>query len=315
MIFDQTTPEPAEIFFEMRFQHPTEYLCILPYRLIRVSGDERVQFLNRILTQNVPAQEANRIFSWAALCNPQGRVLAVFRILSQEHSVILVVERELVDMVLQNLHRYMLRSHVEITLDPDTLIGIAGHATSMLTSESSSSRALLGQDPPRGSIRRSIFIEKTVALGGSQGMQAESYWLALDFWLGIPHILAPSCGRFIPHALNLIGLDAVSLRKGCYPGQEIIARTTYRGHAKRTLVLLETSTLVSSGTPLVEASQDTETGWVLDSCACLSGEIWIQAVIEERTLEPVSDDHPVYRLVLPSGRVDDYKLIRTFKAA
>ncbi|EQD52805.1 Folate-binding, YgfZ [mine drainage metagenome] len=313
-MFDRFTSQSTPTLLKERFPLLTEYSCALPHRLIKVSGDDRVDFLNRVLTQNVPTQETDGIFSWAALCNPQGRVLAAFRMLAQPESVWMVVEHEQADMMLQTLDRYVLRSHVEIALDPDPLVGRAGFASPPLVSESASDLVFAGQDVPGESIHRSIFIDRTAGLTDTQETESGSHWSALDFWLGIPHILPGSSGRFIPQALNLIDLGAVSLRKGCYPGQEIIARTTYRGHAKRSLVLFETTMPATSCTPLLDASSGVETVWVLDSCTSSSGEIWVQAVIEDRALRSDTDDHAIHRLALPSGMTGDYRLVRAFKA-
>ena len=312
---DQAPQGTISTLLELRFPLHAGLPCRLPYCLIRVSGNERISFLNRILTQNVPTEAPNPVFVWTALCNPQGRVLAAFRVRTDRESVSLVVESELAEALLQTLRRYMLRSRVEITLELESLIGMAGPAVSGRDGEHAPALILLGQDPVDGSMPRCIFMNPQPALPGRIEPGFEPGWSARDFWQGIPHIYAISSGRFIPHALNLMGLDAVSLRKGCYPGQEIIARTTYRGHAKRTLTLLETQTPLPAGTTLLEPAQETESGWILDSCTSATGEAWIQAVMEERVLDSAVHGDRAFALASSAGVTQDYRMIRTFKAA
>lgn len=303
--------ETLAALLEERFGALQEYECPLPYRLIEITGDDRTEFLNRILAQNVPPPGSDHHFAWAALVNPQGRVLALLRVLTLDASILLVVEDELAAGVREILARYVLRSRVSLTVDPRPLAGHCRPRSSPHSREQPSDGLWFGTDAPGVSSHRAIY---TVATENRPATARDgwAHWCASDFIAGIPHLLAPSSGQFIPQALNLLALGAVSLRKGCYPGQEIIARTAYRGRAKRALALFETATPTPAGTPLREVSSGTEIGWVLDACHSPSGEIWVQAVIEEGAWE----SGPAERtLTLPSGTTGTYRLLEAFKAA
>ncbi len=327
MTFDPTQSVTLHNPLEIFIQHASEGSCVLPYVMLRISGPERISFLNRVLTQNVSAPSSMQIFSWVALCNPQGRVLAAFRMLAQTESVVLLAERELANLIFQTLKRYVLRSQIEITIEPGRLQGFIGPPASASHSRMNTGSTLLGLDPHHDKICRWIYHCPTEDPSDLADPHTESIWKAFDFWMGIPHVLITSSGRFIPHALNLIELDAVSLRKGCYPGQEIIARTTYRGKAKRTLALFATTAHVEAGMSLRDAHTTTDTAWVLDCCLISSGEFWVQAVVEDRIWESDSKKQAdrsssernqipdAYQLVLPSGASHEYQLLRIFKAA
>ena len=120
-------------------------------------------------------------------------------------------------------------------------------------------------------------LEGQVQFSGSQ------QWLALDIESALPIIDSVNSAQFIPQATNLQALDGISFSKGCYTGQEMVARAKYRGANKRALYWL------AGHSPRVpEAGEDLElkmgdnwrrTGTVLAACQLGDGSVWVQAVL------------------------------------
>ncbi len=273
---------PAELESPLRAQAD----CLRPLTLVPlwVRGEDRVDFLNRLLTQEVPEPGPDPRFSWAALCQAQGRVIALFRIASHPDAVILLMENDLASRVRDALQRYILRSRVHLELgDPGRVVG----GWRMPESEENlpslpPDYSLLGLDPHASALPRYLACGPPVK--PPSHTVPDSLWRGIDFWIGIPRILAATSGQFVPHALHLTGIGAVSLRKGCYPGQEVIARTEYRGRIKRLLVLLETPTVHPPGTPLTVCGSGDPLGTVLDSLSWPETGTWTQAVVSEEGL-------------------------------
>ncbi len=277
---------PPEL--DTRLQMQAGHLRPLPLRPLRVMGEDRIDFLNRLLTQEVP--DPGPRFSWAALCQAQGRVIALFRIAVQPDAVILLVENDLASRLRDTLQRYILRSRVHLELgDPGWIMG--GWMRPEPEEKSPllpSGYSLLGRDPPGSPLPR--YLALGPASEPTSAKASDSGWQGIDFWLGIPRILAATSEQFVPHALHLTGIGAVSLRKGCYPGQEVIARTEYRGRVKRNLVLLESSTVRSPGDLLWAGGLEEPAGTVLDCIPASGSGTWIQAVVREEALDRISSE-------------------------
>ncbi len=218
------------------------------FRLLYVKGDDAASFLQGQLTQDTgKVGDAGALF--AAWCNPQGRVICVLRMLTLDGGFALALPAELAEPVMQRLLRYRLRAKAEILLADDLEAVAAAAEPDLAVLEA---RGLL-PDSARGACRRAGGVT-AFELGGTDrcvelyGPHAELASLELtaaltgDQWrkalvdAGIPTVTAATSERYTPHMLNLDRLGAVSFDKGCYTGQEIVARTEYRGQTKRRLL-------------------------------------------------------------------------------
>ncbi len=258
------------------------HLGPLPLRLLRVTGEDRIDFLNRLLTQAVP--DPGPQLSWAALCQAQGRVIGLFRIAVQPDAVALLVEDDLASRLREVFQRYILRSRIHLELgDPGWIAG--GWLRPGQEGKSPplpSGYSLLGVDSAGSPLPRYLALGPASELPSAK--VPDPLWQRIDCWLGIPRILSVTSGQFVPHALHLAEIGAVSLRKGCYPGQEVIARTEYRGRVKRSLILLESPTVHSPGDQLTAGGLEEPAGTVLDCVPTAGSGTWIQAVVREEAL-------------------------------
>lgn len=236
--------------------------------VIRVCGDDASQFLQSQVTSDIRlVSPASAQFS--GYCTPKGRLLATFVLMFAEGGYLLLLPRELAGAVASRLRKFVLRSRVKIeeALDSIAVLGLAGHAASSVA------RDAFGVAPDRAMsvvAGSDVFV---VGLPGecllliSQAKGAPSLWQRLadrvapagvaawDWRLlraGIATILMPTQEAFLPQMLNMQDFGAVSFQKGCFPGQEIIARTQYLGDLKRRLFFARCHDQPDPGDAVVE---------------------------------------------------------------
>ncbi len=179
--------------------------------VIGVHGRDAVAFLQGQLSQDVAQLDAARA-RLAGYHNPQGRVIAILRLLRADDGVHCVLPRELVVPVAERLRRYVLRAKLTLADDSDGM-QVVGEARD-------------------GS--RLLRVVPSAATGALQGPElARAAWRALDIAAGLPQVYRATSEAFIAQMLNLDLVDGIAFDKGCYTGQEIIARAHYRGRVKR----------------------------------------------------------------------------------
>ncbi len=240
-----------------------------PFELIRFRGDDAVLFLQGQLTQDVHLlPRAGALL--AAWCNPRGRVVAVLRLLHLGDALGLAAPAELAEALVRRFTMYRLRARVEIAIAADFCIAAAG------ADEDRAALAALGLLPPAEPLaaRRAHGLtalalgERDVELYGrtddfaSAGLalrapRSAEQWQQALIAAGIATIGTATSEKYTPHMLNLDRLGAVSFSKGCYTGQEIVARTEHLGRVKRRLARyrLEGGT-AAPGDPVLHAGSE-----------------------------------------------------------
>jgi folate-binding protein YgfZ len=222
--------------------------------VLRFAGPDSVSFLQgqvsndtRRLTEGAPLL--------AAYSSPQGRVLAVMHLLPHSTGVVAILPRELVLPTLEALRRFVLRAKVKIDDASDQLSVSGQHGTSHLRSAGiavpgNGSRYMETEDVGVGAVSRDagrywvIGPPDKLAQRGLAGdlLQADQIahdWRLTDIRTGLPQIYLATREAFVAQMLNLDLLDGISFSKGCYTGQEIIARTQHLGRIKRRLYRLQ----------------------------------------------------------------------------
>ncbi|MBS0387344.1 MAG: folate-binding protein YgfZ [Proteobacteria bacterium] len=170
------------------------------YALLQFRGADAHKFLQGQLSNDVTALRAGELML-AGLHNPQGRVLALLRlaVLAPDH-IVAVLPAELAEVTAALLRRYVLRAKLQIGVDLS--------ATALV--------ALAAQLPPLAALLEPGAHARHIAAG-------------------VPQVYAATSGEFVAQMLNLDCIGAIAFNKGCYTGQEIIARAHYRGRTKRRL--------------------------------------------------------------------------------
>jgi tRNA-modifying protein YgfZ len=202
---------------------PLEHLDVLSVR-----GPDARAFLQGQLSQDIGVLVAGKP-QMAGLHDPQGRCLAVLRLFALEGDQILaVLPRDLVATVVAHLRRYVLRSKVQLEAATSQWFAYGLLGPDAKAAATTRQHMTLGDD----GMRELIVAPRLETLPEADRMP-ESLWHAQDIEDGAPQVFAATSGQFTAQMLNLDLVRAVSFSKGCYTGQEIIARTHYLGKVKR----------------------------------------------------------------------------------
>lgn len=219
---------------------------------LTVHGDDARSFLQSQLTQDIDrvTPGASPLAAW---CSPQGRVIALMRVRVRDDGFGLILLPGMADEVKRQLLLYRLRSRVQIENSGDAFAAMAVHddeALAKLTDATLLPAGTQSSSCTRNSVT-TVRLEDNqplievygapAAIADLTGLTAadalpESSWRFSRLAAGIADTGGAISGRYTPHMLNLDRLGAVSFTKGCYPGQEIVARTQHRGASKRRLM-------------------------------------------------------------------------------
>lgn len=212
--------------------------------VIKVDGEEAIKYLNGQVTCDVNSLAAGQS-SLGAHCTPKGKVLAIFHLFKTEDALWLVYPKSLVTKQLAELKKYAVFSKVTISdvSQEYSAYGLtaAGDAIHQFTTtQTDSSQTVASVEI---SSDRVLFIALASAkFSLPVTTEGSANWFALDILSGQPNLNAGIQDQFIPQAFNLHALDGISFTKGCYTGQEIVARARYRGTNNRSMYILEGST-------------------------------------------------------------------------
>lgn len=219
----------------------TVIVCELSqFGLIRFFGAESQSFLHNQLTCDVAALESGKN-TYGSYCSPKGRVLATFLLWRTGDDYFMQLRSSLREPTQKQLSKFILRAKVKVAdASPEwTLIGVAGKDAIALVQRVADGEMVIKLPGERYEI--AVTRGKTQAILAAFDSDAEKvtpeYWDWLDIRAGVPVILPATQEAFVPQMVNLDLLDGVSLTKGCYPGQEIVARMHYRGTLKQRMYL------------------------------------------------------------------------------
>lgn len=279
-------------------------LCDLaPFAALRVAGPDAEAFLQGQLTSDLTTLDygANQYSAW---CSPKGRVLANFLLRRDNAETFeLILPAPLVEPIRKRLGMFVLRAKVRLEDASATSvrIGIGGPAAARAVAAVAGSMPALHRSVPVDGgvllqVNGASFIaivapEHAVQLWGRLAAHARpagfSCWRWLLVHAGVPVILPPTQDQFIPQAINWDALGGVSFQKGCYTGQEIVARTHYLGRLKERTVLAHAElAAVSPGTPLFSANFGGQScGMVLNAAPAPGGGSDLLAVAQMTAVE------------------------------
>jgi len=252
-------------------------LCDLSHLgLLEINGADAYTFLQGQVTNDVKQLNGERAH-YSGYCNPKGRLLALFLAFAHRNHLHLQMPKALIEPIAKRLRMYVMRSQVTILDVSESIIkiGLQGeNATALLNklfaSVPKNAYELATHDNgtiiklPGNRPRFEILTEAENAprIWQTLAQQAKTvnaqYWEWLEIQAGIPEVYPATQEEFVPQMLNLDLLDGINFKKGCYTGQEIVARTHYLGTVKRRTQLahIDTSAQPNAGDDVVNSNQE-----------------------------------------------------------
>lgn len=227
------------------------HTALLPFLgVLRIGGEDAARFLQGQLTNDTRLLADGR--TQLSACNtPQGRVLALLRLRQNDDAIYALLPHELAAPVAASLRRFVLRAKVDLQIAADLQVAWLGRKafSDALGLADLAATRTLSPIPGSGATEivsfdyapgRQVIAAHGATLRAMTGLsldrphpEIENEWRAADISAGLPQVHASTSGSFVPQMLNLDRLDAVSFGKGCYTGQEIVARTQHLGRIKR----------------------------------------------------------------------------------
>jgi tRNA-modifying protein YgfZ len=209
--------------------------------ILRFTGADALPFLQGQLSNDVQRLADNRPVL-AAYSSAQGRVLALIYLLPHSSGMVAILPREILVPTLERLRKFVLRAKVRIEDAGETLLvagdfGPNSNPAARYVEHDGIGTAPVGHDENRRWIIGAP--EKIAPAADAALARTEAQWRLADIRAGLPQIYAATSEAFVAQMLNLDLLDGISFTKGCYTGQEIIARTQHLGRIKRRLFRLQ----------------------------------------------------------------------------
>lgn len=287
---------------------PLTLISLDEWALVKVQGNDSTSYLQGQLTLDVAAMGETQ-HRPAAHCDAKGKMWSNIRLFHRADGYGYIVRRNLREQQLTELKKYAVFAKVTMVADDDAvLLGVAGFqaraalanlfatlpdAETPVVQQDEST--LLWFEHPAERFLLVTTSEQANALkdklAGEAQFNDSLQWLALDIEAGIPVIETATSAQLIPQATNLQALDAISFKKGCYTGQEMVARAKFRGANKRALYWLAGK---ASKVPEADSSLELQmgdkwrrTGTVLSGVQLDDGSVWVQVVMNN-DLEPDS---------------------------
>ncbi|RYM57857.1 tRNA-modifying protein YgfZ [Serratia liquefaciens] len=279
---------------------PLTLISLEDWALVTLNGPDTVKYLQGQVTADIEALAADQ-HVLCGHCDAKGKMWSNLRLFHRGEGFVYLERRSVLDSQLAEIKKYAVFSKLTIAADNEAvLLGVAGfQARAALTGIFNSlpdAEHPVVQDGETTLLHFTLpaerFLLVTTAAVAEQLVarlheQAElndsQQWLTLDIEAGYPVIDAANSGQLIPQATNLQALEGISFSKGCYTGQEMVARAKFRGANKRALYWLE-----GKAGRVPQPAEDLElqlgenwrrTGTVLSAAKLADGTLWVQVVL------------------------------------
>ncbi|EMR13530.1 folate-dependent protein for Fe/S cluster synthesis/repair in oxidative stress [Methylophaga lonarensis MPL] len=233
----------------------TPYYCELGAGLVKVSGADAAQFLQNLLTNDV-MQLTNGQCQLNGFCNPKGRLLASFLLIRQQDEYLLLLPEDQASFITQRLSMFKLRSKVTVEdcsqQYQTTYLRADSTGTGIPLPWQNNSSLMLSETAQHAAQLKELEADNWLNAGTEQ--------FSVDLLQqGVPVVYAATREQFTPQQINFEVMGGVSFKKGCYPGQEVVARLHYLGKPSRRMFLCRlnnTSANLNAGDEVVDANQE-----------------------------------------------------------
>ena len=288
---------------ERQIAHTGEILCDLShYGLIAAYGEDAETFLQGQFTNDINNIDLTHS-QLSSFCSPKGRMLANFRIFKRDETWYLSLPYELLETTLSRLRMFVMRSKVTLEDADDALVrfGLSGPKVAeqlkAITGSTPDNVDTVTQNKDYTIIRVAGIEPRFEVYGLLEGMTqlwqsldvdaapvGANIWELLNIQAGIPVIVAQTTEAFVPQMANMELVNGVDFKKGCYTGQEIVARMHYLGKLKRRMyhISIDTNQAPAPGDSLyaVESKGGSGTGTIVSAQQQADGSYDALAVIQ-----------------------------------
>lgn len=251
----------------MLIKHGPVMTSLAHHALLKVSGEEAQSFLQGQLSNDIKLVTEESA-QYSAYCDPKGNVLALFLIFMHQGDYYLSFDASLADTIQKRLQMFVMRSKVTISAVADEWIrfGFAGQFADLDVQRRLDTKlkkemtVTLSKEPgleqtiiikvPGPFHRYEIFAPVDQAMESWNKLRLNgditniNDWRLLNIATGRTEITAALSGQHLAQSFNLDKTDVINFKKGCYPGQEVIARTHYRGKAAKRMLRIHLDDLV-----------------------------------------------------------------------
>ncbi len=256
--------------------------------VIRVDGIDAAQFLQSQLTQDFSLLGLSEA-RLTAFCSAKGRMLASFYAFKRGHTeILLICSQDILTSTIKSLSRFILRSKVKLVdaSNEYALFGLAGAAVvSIAVADCAAwSKIDIGNASvvflyPADGVRRALLLApvgEAAPVGAALNPQD---WAWGEVRSGIAMISAPIVDAFVPQMLNYESVGGVNFKKGCYPGQEVVARSQFRGTLKRRAFLVHSPVSMKVGDEVFLEGDDSQPCGMVAQAAALPAGAGFAAIV------------------------------------
>ncbi|MCU8005318.1 tRNA-modifying protein YgfZ [Shewanella oncorhynchi] len=236
--------------------------------LIKVVGEQGRSFIHGQVTTDISSLATDQ-WRWGAHCDPKGKMLASFRTFAIQDALFMLMPKDAIEVDLPQLQKYAVFSKATLSNASAewTLLGVAGEQASQFVKKHfgdiQQELTLIENGAILKDAERFILVltpDAAAALVAQSELSVfdASAWQALEIAAGYPNLAASHASQYVPQMCNLQAVNGISFNKGCYMGQETIARMKYRGGNKRALYILRghTSLQITLASGLEIAMED-----------------------------------------------------------
>ncbi len=234
------------------------YICQLQDQsLIQANGDDAASFLHNQLSNDLEHLNQTQA-RYAAYCTPKGRMLASFLYWKTDSNIVLQCSSSLQPALQKRLQMFVMRSKVKLEdiSEQFAILGLGGKAAEVFLLSQFTELPSMINDKVSGDMGSVIRVqdafdspryqwvishEKLAAISTQISTELQkvdaSIWRLGNIYAGLPQVVEQSKEKFVPQMINFELIGGVNFRKGCYPGQEIVARSQYLGKLKRRMAI------------------------------------------------------------------------------
>ena len=222
------------------------YACPLSHQLISLTGADKLSYLHGQITQDLN-KLTNNNYLWTGHCSAKGKLWGVFKLFSYQDSYYLTGSAVEVEQSLAELKKYAVFAKVEITAASEQLIALFGDdLNDLLTqlnitfkNDDTACDFTHGKALKLDDNRVLLMVDDEFSLPNNISItNNDSLWKEAAILAAEPQLSADAIGEYVPQMVNLQAIGGISFQKGCYTGQETVARMKYLGKNKRAMYIV-----------------------------------------------------------------------------